>query len=559
MSSDNRSQLRDLVPKGYHFDAYNELNSPNSRDRPFFEEGVIPIGDYYLTKKFDSNSSLILQFSSVCPHGHISFEPYVLTFEEYIQLLRDALKSKSDFITFDIAIKHHGSEKIYCRGCDDRSKDCTALRKHISENTSEDADIQVAAVSFEPKDIKHALSVYFGITTNNHSSKGGNKMKANFKKMLGMNFEVGISKDSNIAATFMGVAVRNPATGNFYVYDPTSKTLKNYANMKFGNFKVFLLPETKLIVDQPYKLDGKYYYVQAVDGNMATLVDAVDGTVIQKILSECVIPGMNFYTRVVALDPRTMFDTHSKTDMTKNVLAAICMTQWSKGESDFSLDGLSDDSFNGLGMLLMMNGNSDLTQNLPMLLMMGAAGNESDEDGGMLQYWLLSQIMGGGNAGAENNGGGMNLFGSLPGFTQPAAVAAPVSETAGVVVCPNCGEEYPAGTNYCSNCGAHTEVKGKHCVNCGAVLMDGAAFCHNCGQKVVRDTCPNCNSKVVEGAKFCSACGCDLNTGKAPAAASPKKPGSGRKTGKGGSSRTAPKATVKETPAEKPAEASEKE
>ena len=55
MSSDNRSLLRDLVPKGYHFDAYNELNSPNSRDRPFFEEGVVPIGKYYLSKKINKD------------------------------------------------------------------------------------------------------------------------------------------------------------------------------------------------------------------------------------------------------------------------------------------------------------------------------------------------------------------------------------------------------------------------------------------------------------------------------------------------------------------------
>ncbi len=541
MSFDSRSQLRDLVPKGYHFDAYNELNSPNSRDRPFFEEGVIPIGKYFLSKKLVNSDTLILQFSSVCPNGHILFKPYSLTFKEYINMLRGALKEKSDFITFEIPVEYNDESKHYCKNCTDESKDCSYLKKHFSAR-------KTAAVSFETKDIKNALSVYFGIDTTTHTSKGGKNMKTNFKKMLGMNFEIGVSRDSNIAATFMGVAIRNPSTGNFYVYDPATKTLKNYASMKFGNFKVFLLPDSSLIVDQLYKLDGKYYYIQAVEGNMATLVDAVEGTVIQKILSECVIPGMNFYTRVVALDPRTMFDTNSKTDMSKNVLAAICMTQWSKGESDFSLDSLSDDSFNGLGMLLMMNGNSDLTQNLPMLLMMGSAGNESDEDGGMLQYWLLSQIMGNGNA-----GGGMNLFGSIPGITSPQP--APIPAVIETVVCPNCGEEYPAGTNYCSNCGAHTEVKGKHCAHCGAVLMDGAAFCHNCGKKVVRDICPNCNAKVVEGAKFCSACGCDLNTGKTPAA---KKTGTGRKGGRNGSSRQTPKTEVSGVESEKNTEATEK-
>lgn len=547
MSSDNRSLLRDLVPKGYHFDAYNELNSPNSRDRPFFEEGVVPIGKYYLSKKLAKDDALILQFSSVCPHSYISFEPYVLSFEEYIKLLREALKNKSDFITFDIPIiERSGTDGYYCRNCSDKSKDCSALRKILSDNRGKNNTFEVAAVSFDPKDIKNALSVYFGIKPTTHSFKGGKNMKTNnFKKMLGMNFELGVSRDSNIAATFMGVAIRNPKSGNFYVYDPATKTLKNYASMKFGDFRVFLLPDSNLTVDQLYKMDGNYYYVQSVNGNTATLVDAMEGTIIQKILSECVIPGMNFYTRVVALDPRTMFDTNSKSDMSKNILAAICMMQWSKGESEFSLDGIGDDSFNGLGMLLLMGGNSELTNNLPMLLAMGAAGNDSDENGGMMQYWLLSQIMGNGN------GTGMNLFGSIPGLTAPTQPAVP--ETGNVVVCPNCGEEYPAGTNFCSNCGAHTEVKGKHCTGCGAILMDGAAFCHNCGQKVVRDTCPSCNAKVPEGAKFCSACGCNLATYKAPAAPAPKKNSTGKRTSKSASSRTTTKSTVKGATAEKPA------
>lgn len=373
----------------------------------------------------------------------------------------------------------------------------------------------------------------------------------NFKKMLGMNFELGVSKDTNIAATFMGVAIKNPRSGNYYVYDPATQTLKNYANMKFGDFRVFLLPDNNLQIDQLYKLDGKYYYVRGIEGNMATLVDAVEGTVIQKILSECMIPGMNFYTRVVALDPRTMFDTNSKTDMSKNVLAAICMTQWSKGESEFSLDSINDDSFNGLGMLLLMSGNNDLKNSLPMLLMMGAGG-DSDEAGGLMQYMLLSTVMGGGtNAGA-------NPFESILGLTPaaPTAPAVPVAsvETAGVLVCPNCGEEYPAGTNYCSNCGAHTVPKGKHCTNCGTVLNDGAAFCHHCGHKVVRDTCPNCNAKITEDAKFCSACGYNLNgesLPEAPKTKTTRKTGGSKSTSKSG---TRAKATVKAPAPEKAAE-----
>lgn len=548
MSRDISSMIRELAPKGYHFDAYNELNSPNNRDRPFFEEGVIPIGKYYLTKRLENNDTLLLQYSSICPNGRISFKPYRLTLKMYIEMLRNALKEKSDFITFTIPIEYHATE-YGCRYCDDKNKDCSHLLKDVPEST-------VAAVSFDPQDIKDALSVYFGITTNNHSSKGGKNMKTtNFKSLFGMNLEIGVSKDPNIAATFMGVAIRNPQTGNYHVYDPATKTLKNYAKMKFGDFRVFLLPDPKLIIDQPYKLDGKYYYVRAVEGNTATLVDAVEGTIVQKILSECVIPGMNFYTRVVALDPRTMFDPSSQTDMSKNVLAAICMSQWSKGESDFSLDGIGEDSMNGLGMLMLMGGSNGLSNmlngeggmSLPMLLMMGM-GNESEEVNGYMQALLLSQIMNGGNT----NAGGNLLESLVPGI---APAQPEVSAGNDTVVCPNCDEEYPAGTNYCANCGAHTVVKGKHCVHCGAKLMDGAAFCHNCGQKVVRDTCPSCNSKLPEGAKFCSVCGCNVSTGKAPASATPKtkKASTAKKpTGKTGTTRakgaTAEKSAVKPAP-----------
>lgn len=518
MSCGNRSLLRKLVPKSYHFDAYNELNCPNNRDRPFFEDGVISIGKYYLSKRLEDDDTLVLQYSSVCPNGHILFKPYRLTMETYIDMLLDASKKKSDCLLFDIPVRYD-FDSNHCKYCSDKNVDCSHLLKDLSET-------KIAAVSFDQNDIKNALSVYYGITTPKHPSRGGKTMNNNFKKLLGMNLEFGISKDPNIAATFMGVAVKNPKTGDYLVYDPATKTLKNYSNLKFGDFRVFLLPDRTLMIDQLYKLDGKYYNVRAVDGNTATLVDAVDGTVIQKILSECLIPGMNFYTRVVALDPRTLFDPSSKTDMSQNILAAICMTQWSKGESEFSLDGIGDDSMNGLGMLLLMGagGNNGLSNmmngeggmNLGTLLMLGAA-NDSDDSNGIIQYMLLSQIMGGGAPNATN------LFGSVPGLApmQPAAV--PASDD--VVVCPDCGEEYPVGTNFCSKCGTHTVAveKGTYCTSCGTKLADGAAFCHNCGQKVVKDTCPNCNAKLPEDAKFCSVCGCNVTTGKASAPKTTKK------------------------------------
>lgn len=543
MSYGSTSELRNLVPKSYHFDAFNELNSPNSRDRPFFEEGVVPLGEYYLTKTLVDENTLMLQYSSVCPKGNIKFESYRLTFDQYVAMLQKAIREKSDFIVFDIPVWYRDKgTHFFCLSCEHGNDDCTYLRRNTPDTVS-------AAVSFKSKDIKNALSVHFGITQSTHTSKGGNTMKNNsMKKMFGMNFEFGVSRDSNIAATFMGVAIRNPNDGNWYVFDPATHTIKNYASMKFGDFKVLLVPDRTLRPNDLIKMSGKYYFVQSVEGNMATLLDAQEHIVVTKLLSDCIIPGMNFYTKVVALDPRTMFDPSSQTDMSKNVLAAICMMQWSKGETEFSLDGITDDSFNGLGMLLMMGGGNGLSNmltgeggmSLPLLLAMGG-GNADDDANGMIQYMIISQMLGGGDPANS----GQSLFSGIPGLNPAPAAPAP-TEGAGVY-CPNCNAEYPAGTNFCAHCGTPTQVRGKHCTNCGTVLMDGAAFCQNCGQKVVRDTCPVCNAKVAEGAKFCSACGQDLNAPYPKTVIQPPKGSGGRRRSTG-----AKKGASKGAPAPKP-------
>lgn len=545
MSYGSSSELRNLVPKGYHFDAYNELNSPNSRDRPFFENGVVPLGEYYLTKTLvDEGQTLILRYSSVCSKGNIKFGSYKLTFDKYVAMLQKALQEKSDFIVFDIPVCYlDKGAHVFCISCDYGNDDCKYLRINTPDTVS-------AAVSFKSKDIKNALSVHFGITQSTNTSKGGNNMKTNsMKKMLGMNFEFGVSRDSNIAATFMGVAIRNPDDGNWYVFDSATHTIKNYANMKFGDFKVLLVPDRVLHPNDLIKMSGRYYFVQNVEGNMATLLDAQSHLVVTKLLSDCIIPGMNFYTKVVALDPRTMFDPSSQTDMSKNVLAAICMMQWSKGETEFSLDNINDDSFNGLGMLLMMGGNNGLSNmlsgeggiSLPLLLAMGG-GNGNDDANGMIQYMIISQMLGGG----DPANAGQSLLSGIPGLT-PAVPATPaVTDSAGVY-CPNCNAEYPAGTNFCAQCGTPTQVKGKHCTNCGAVLMDGAVFCQNCGQKVVRDTCPVCNAKVTEGAKFCSACGQNLNGPYPKTVIQPSKGAGGRRRNTG--KKNAPKGATTPNPA----------
>ena len=58
---------------------------------------------------------------------------------------------------------------------------------------------------------------------------------------------------------------------------------------------------------------------------------------------------------------------------------------------------------------------------------------------------------------------------------QPAA--------AGVVYCPNCGAQLPAGAKFCMSCGQSLLVKNV-CPKCGSELPAGAKFCLNCGEKI---------------------------------------------------------------------------
>lgn len=509
MSNDRSSLLRKLTPKSYHFDGYNEVNYPNTRGKPFFSENVVPIGDYYLTTRIDYEGRLILEYSSVCPNGMISFEPYTLSFESFISLLRTALEEDSDFITFEIRpIYRTNSRK--CIGCADKNKDCSSLLKGEPSSV-------MAAVSFEVTDIKRALSVYFGINKS-QNLKGGHTMKGNsMRKMLGMDFQFGLSRDKNIASTLMGVAVRNPETDQWFTFDPITHTRTNISGFKMGNFSVYILPVSTLTVGALTLMDKKYYYVQEVDDKYFTLLGAADGIIVKKLKAESIIPGMTLYAQVIACDISTLSNPTSNENLSGNFFAAILMMQWLSGgkSSEFSLDDITDDSFNGLGKvwpLLLASGNSyglgsifrnaDGSPNYTLLMALG-----SDDDGDMdemTQLFVLNQLMGGGN--------GASLFGSIPGLTPATPVPTPAISTtaAGEVYCPKCGETYPAGTNFCSKCGEATQVKGKVCAHCGTTLHDGAAFCHHCGKKVVADTCPNCGAKVTEDASFCSACGASL-------------------------------------------------
>lgn len=504
MSYGKASLLRKLIPKSYHFDGYNELNVPNTRDKPFFSEATSQIGNYYLTTRIDGAGNLVLEYSSVCPYGVISFKPYILSFERFIELLRTAVKEESDFITFEIqTIYNHMSR--YCNGCIDWNKDCSSLLRAKPSTVT-------AAVSFEITDIKNALSVYFGINKP-QSIKGGSIMKGikGMKSIFGVNFEdFGRCNDPNIKSTLMGVAVRNPSDGNWYIFNSHTQTRTNTAGIKFGDMDVFILPTQTLQVGKLYKIDGKYSFVQAIDNNFVTLLGAADGIEQKKLLDESIIPGLKLYPEVVAFDLTKLTDVNSKEDLSKNIMAAIFLQQCSRGETEFSLENVGKGSFNGLEdclpVLMMLNPNMFQTADggispFQMFMMMGC-GNNSDEVNSLMQVTILSQLF---------NGGTSSPFGTFPGLT-PVQPSITSDSSEGEVICPKCGKAYPTGTNFCPTCGEHTELKGKTCTSCGTLLKEGAVFCHICGQKVVKDTCPTCGAKIAPDANFCSGCGTYLKS-----------------------------------------------
>lgn len=396
----------------------------------------------------------------------------------------------------------------FCRDCNFKNKDCVSLLNKQKSTI-------MAAVSFEVSDIKNALSVYFGINKPQtiKSIKGGHIMNGKMKKLFGMDFELGMSKDRNIASTLTGIAVRNPENGSWYVFDSDKHTRTNITGMKMGDFPVLLLPAQTLAVGDLIKMDGKYYYVQSIDKNYITLLGAADGIVRQILPEENIIPGMNFYTKVVAFDAKTLINPTSKENLSGSILATMLLMQWNNKESEFSLDNINDDSFNGLGKLLpilMASGTSinglgnmfrttDGGINLPLLM---AIGNDSDEDDDPFKLLILTQLLGG------NTGNNVNsMFASIPGIVPTVTSEVPPSDE---VYCPSCGTTYSSDVKFCIKCGTHTVIKGKNCAGCGAILKDGASFCHVCGKKVLADVCPKCGSKITPDANFCPSCGLDL-------------------------------------------------
>ena len=51
----------------------------------------------------------------------------------------------------------------------------------------------------------------------------------------------------------------------------------------------------------------------------------------------------------------------------------------------------------------------------------------------------------------------------------------------GMIVCPACKAQLPAGSKFCNHCGEKLDTK---CPACGSDITPGSAFCSECGQKL---------------------------------------------------------------------------
>lgn len=502
--NDKTLLLRRLCPKSYHFDGYDVVNHHPFFPRPFFSTHKVEemtTKDYTLSVDYHEDiDSIELKFESVCHKSVITFEPYYLRFEEFAEKIKNAVEKSCDLIEFKIKTKYEG----YCMAsCCNENPYCTSILKTKP-------DYMMAAVSFDFNDMKEAIPEYLeekNTTTTNIS--GGTTMTTTnttlkTNKLFGLNFEYGPSRDNNIASTLFGVAVRNPANGHWYTFE--NGTRKDYNTIKVGNLPLLLLPVKEPVVGDLLKIDGAYYYVREIKADTITLIGATDGIVREMVPEESLIPGMKFYTKVVALvNAKTGLIDTANNDVSGNMLAAMCMMNWAKGgdKATFSMDNINDESFNGLGSylpLMLASGNGGALGNIfggmdgnTALTMLMAMNGENDNDE-FAQMMVLSQLMG-------NN----KVANPIANLINPVAETATVEE----VVCTGCGETYTdSNIKFCPACGKPTRPKANTCPGCNAVLKNGASFCHNCGMEIGKATyCKKCGKELSADENFCSACG----------------------------------------------------
>ncbi len=523
MSRGDTSLIRRLVPTKIMFDLYRvgntnqlEHNSRSPCNTPFFSNGYIEFESGAITTKLLRNDpkTLLVDFTSFCTKGHVTFETVVFTLDNFIKQLESIIDRKTDFIYVDVNVSTDWTKEYDCPSYGSCPK--KEICKNINKNSSYYKGSSTCVIQFNLNQVKKALAVYHGI----EEEEGGFGMKGSFGKLFS-GIEMGISKDHRIKSTLTGIVVQNPENGKWYAYDPATRTRKDMLNLKFGDFPIALIPVKSLTVGRLTKRDGKYFWVQSINNdNTFTGVNAMTGAVETYVMNESLIPGLNFCTEVVAFDGKTLLDPNSKENMGGNLLTAMVMMQMmSSDKAEFSLDDINDDSFSGLGMflpLLMTSKggnlgitNPDGTPNIMAMMMIANGGDGNMND--IMKFHLLSSLLSGGNV-ANPFGDFMNGF--APNAAAPKAEEAPE----GNYVCSKCGKKYsdPA-VHFCTACGGKVVVSGTTCSNCGALIMDGAKFCHVCGKPVGPATCPKCGKEVPEGAKFCPSCGTDLAPAPAPA------------------------------------------
>ena len=162
----------------------------------------------------------------------------------------------------------------------------------------------------------------------------------NRNKLIGLNLEFGALKDSRIACTLAGVAVKNNS-GDWVVFNGAQGSLKNYKSLKIGSLPLLLIPIKNPSPGDLLKIDRNYYYVREVKNNALVLIGAADGVIQERIKEESLIPGLDFYTKVIAFNQANFTDS-ANNDVSGNLLAAILLSQWSSndGGAKFSLDNI---------------------------------------------------------------------------------------------------------------------------------------------------------------------------------------------------------------------------
>ena len=529
MSKGDTSLIRKLVPIRWMFDLYTtglsnqaEANSRSPCTTPFFSNGCVEFNSGSITTKLlrDDPKTLLIDFSSFCPKGHVIFETVVFSLENFIAQLERIIERKTDFISFDVNVSTDWLNEWQCSSYHACSKHevCANINKLSKNSSSLFYKGSVTCVcQFKLNEVRKALAVYHGIEEN----EGGFNMKGIRNLFSGMEF--GVNKDPHIKSTLTGIVVQGP-NGEWFAFDPVTRTRKNMMGLKFGDFPIILVPVKNLTVGRLIKKDRKYYWVQSVNpDNTFTGVNAETGAVETFVLTDNLIPGLTFFTEVIAFDAKTLMDPASKQNMGGNVLGAMLMMKMMDGgdKAEFSLDDINDDSFNGLGMFLPMlmaskDGNlgitnPDGTPNIMMMMMMFGSGEGGAND--IMKYTLLSSMLGGGNNTANPLGDIMSGFTSaIPGM----GTTAPATGK-GHFACTACGKEFDdPKVKFCTECGGPVAPKGTVCPVCGASLKEGAKFCHECGAKIGVLTCPGCGEEVSAEEKFCHNCG--LNLKPTPAA-----------------------------------------